>query len=351
MQPQRRPLQRLYPTQDWAASIEPLSFTMSPVEKHGRRIVRLGVAEGYLKKMIFRFVVLSLSLGCLPCIGAGCVFAEDQASAVQLVRETVANEVGTENVNGLKHMFRDRKNTPQGSQTRIYVETRDGMAGMTVANNDKPLTPQQMEEEKGRLAGLVDNPEQLKRKMREQKEDGDRSLRIVKALPDAFLFEYDGTVAGSAVIGHVGVNLVRLKFHPNPSYHPPTHVEQVLLGMNGVILIDPVEHRIARIDGTLFQPVGFGWGILGRLDKGGHFLVEQADVGDNSWELSHMSLTFTGKVLLFKNISIKSDEVFSNFRRVPNDTTFAQGVQLLETESARFTHGGAETADAKRASE
>lgn len=280
------------------------------------------------------------------------VFAEEPSiSPVDLVRATVKNEVAAGNINGMKHIFRDRKKTPQGSQTRIYVETREGMAGMTVAYNDKPLNAQQMQDEKGRLAGLAGNPEQLKRKMREQKEDGDRSLRIVKALPDAFLFQYEGTVPGSAAIGREGVNLVRLKFRPNPSYRPPSHVEQVLLGMNGIILIDPVERRIAEIDGTLFQPVGFGWGILGRLDKGGHFLVEQADVGDNSWELSHMSLTFTGKVLLFKTIAINSDEVFSNFRRVPNDTTFAQGVQLLETESTRFAQGGSETADAKSTSE
>lgn len=302
--------------------------------------------------MIFRIVFVSSLLGWLAGVGGVSLSAGQQPlSPIQLVHETVANEVAAGDVNGLKHIFRDRKKTPQGSQTRIYVETRDGMAGMTVAYNDRPLTAQQMQDEKGRLAGLVGNPEQLKRKMHEQKEDSDRSLRIMKALPDAFLFDYEGTVPGAAAIGRKGVHLVRLKFRPNPSYRPPTHVEQVLVGMNGMILIDPVQHRIAEIDGTLFQPVGFGWGILGRLDKGGHFLVDQADVGDNCWELSHMSLAFTGKILLFKNISIKSDEVFSNFRRVPNDTTFAQGVKLLETESTRFSQGGSETADAKSTSE
>ena len=52
----------------------------------------------------------------------------------------------------------------------------------------------------------------------------------------------------------------------------------------GVILIDPTECRIAKIDGTLFKEVSFGWGILGHLDKGGHFLVEQRDVGDDYLE-------------------------------------------------------------------
>jgi len=106
--------------------------------------------------------------------------------------------------------------------------------------------------------------------------------------------------------------------------------------MEGFLLIDPVSRRIARIDGTLFKEVGFGWGILGHLDKGGHFLVEQSDVGDGSWEVSRMSLSFTGKILIFKSIAIKSEEVFSGFRRVPADTTFAQGVDLLKAEEAKL---------------
>ncbi len=301
--------------------------------------------------MVPRIFVLSLLLAWLPAIGYVASLAEEPQTAIALVRATVANEMaaGNDDASGLKHMFRDRKNTPQGSQTRIYVETRDGMAGMTVAYNDRPLTPQQMQDEEGRLAGLVSNPEQLRRKQREQKEDADRTLRIMRAMPDAFLYEYDGTVPGLGTMGREGVSLVRLKFRPNPAYRPPSHVEQVLVGMSGVILIDPQLHRIAEIDGTLLQPVSFGWGILGHLDRGGHFLVNQTDVGDDCWELSRMSLTFTGKILLFKSIAIRSDEVFSNFRRVPNDTTFAQGVKLLETEAAKFARGGTEAEDAKRA--
>jgi hypothetical protein len=52
-------------------------------------------------------------------------------------------------------------------------------------------------------------------------------------------------------------------------------------------------------------------------------------------------------MLLFKNIAIKSDEIFSNFRRVPPDTTFAQGVEMLKAERAKLAQGGSETAKAE----
>ena len=269
--------------------------------------------------------------------------SQDSPASIELVRAAVANEVVAANDNSTKHMFRSRKQTPQGSQTRLYVETREAMAGMTIAYNDKPLTPEQTKGEQTRLAGLVGNPEQLSRKHTQEQESAERTLRIVKALPDAFLFDYDGEERGTADLGKDGARLVRLKFRPNPAYRPPSHVEDVLTGMQGFVLIDSEARRIARIDGTLFKEVSFGWGILGHLNKGGHFLVEQRDVGDGSWDISHMSLGFTGKILLFKSLAIKSDEVFSDFRRVPADTAFAQGVELLKAEEAKLAQASAES--------
>lgn len=247
----------------------------------------------------------------------------------------MANEVAASNDASIKHMFRSRKQTRAGSQTRLYVETRDAIAGMTIAHNDHPLNPQQLQDENARLDGLAQNPEQLTRKRSQEKADADRTLRIVKALPDAFLYQYDGTENSTAGIGKGGNSLVRLKFQPNPNYSPPSRVEEVLRGMQGFLLIDPASRRIAEIDGTLFKEVSFGWGFLGHLDKGGHFGVQQAELEDGSWEITRMQLSFTGKILLVKNLSIAFDEVLSNFRRVPADTSFAIGVQMLKAEEAK----------------
>ena len=49
--------------------------------------------------------------------------------------------------------------------------------------------------------------------------------------------------------------------------------------MAGEIWIDPVKLRVVRLEGHLQQDVDFGWGILGRLNKGGWIVIEQADVG------------------------------------------------------------------------
>jgi len=251
-----------------------------------------------------------------------------------LVRATIQNEVKASTTPTTHHMFVSLKETAHGSQTKLYCETKDAMAGMAVAYDGRPLTAQQRQAEEARLEELMNSPEELAKKRQREKDDAERVTRIVRAMPDAFLYEYAGTELGKPGVGNEGDELIRLNFRPNPKFVPPSRVEQVLSGMQGVLLIDANKRRIARIDGTLFKEVGFGWGILGHLDKGGHFLVEQGDVGDGSWDMRRIGLAFTGKILLFKHLDIRSTETYSDFRSVPTDLTFAQGVELLKKQEA-----------------
>src|ERR1700689_535009 len=260
----------------------------------------------------------------------------------ELVRAAVENEVAASNHPGSLHMFRSHKQTPKLSQTKLYVETADALAAMLVAINDQPLNPEQRLGETNHLAGLMNNPDQLRKKHAREKEDEQRTLQIVKALPNAFLYQYANSEKSdkSDAAPDEAAPQVKLTFAPNPAYSPPSRVEQVLAGMQGYLLINTKVHRIARIDGTLMREVSFGWGIIGRLDKGGHFLVEQADLGlgDGSWGITEISLNVTGKLLLFKGLNMASDEVLSDFRKMPENLTFAQGVEMLKTEQEKLAH-------------
>jgi len=268
--------------------------------------------------------------------------ANNDAAALppaQLVRRAVQNEMDANSEPHVRFMFMDRKKTAHLSETRLVVETREATAGMTVAHDDRPLTPQELEGEEARLENYIRNPEELNKKRKQEKEDAERTERILRALPDAFLYEPDGTERGSDTVGRAGDELVRLKFRPDPSYVPPTRVEQVLTGMSGHLLIDAQEDRVAEIDGTLQEEVGFGWGILGHLDRGGRFLVQQADVSNHHWEVTRMELSFTGKILFFKKLNIRSSDLFSDFHEVSSNLTFAQGVELLKRKIAQEQSG------------
>jgi hypothetical protein len=278
---------------------------------------------------------LVAALFCVTCAPRA-LAAGDSAKLplAEVVRRAVHHEISCNQGPGLHFMFKDEKKTAQLSQTKLMVETNDATAGLLVMQNGHPLTSQQRRDEEARLAAYVQSPQELRKKKKQEKEDAEHTERILAALPDAFLYELDGTEQSREGLGGPGDELLRLKFRPNPNYDPPSHVEQVLTGMRGDLLIDTAQDRIAEINGTLLKEVAFGWGILGHLDPGGRFVVQQSDVGNHQWEVTHMELSFTGKILFVKKLAIHSNDTFSNFQSVPSNLTFAQGVQLLEKEAA-----------------
>jgi hypothetical protein len=321
---------------DFIAKIVPMGSNPffvgdEPRREHRARIRLRGAAP---------LVVVAAVLGAISfvveSVAAGPLSPVDTTSAAELVRQAVTNQIAAAEDSSVRHQFRALRKNGRGSQTKLYVETRDAIAGMVIAYDDRPVTDAELASQEAHLQGLLDHPEQLRRKHAQEKEDADRTLRILRAIPDAYLFEYAGTETATADYGKAGDELVRLKFRPNPNYTAPSRVEQAMGAAEGTVLIDAVSQRLARIDGALFKDATYGWGFLGRVDKGGHFVVEQADLGDGSWGITRMDLKFTGKILVVRNFGIVSNELFSDFHRVSPDMTFAQGVELLKEEHTKI---------------
>jgi hypothetical protein len=120
-----------------------------------------------------------------------------------------------------------------------------------------------------------------------------------------------------------------LAFKPNPDFTPPDREAEVYHGMAGELWIDKDEERMVKLDAHLIADVNFGWGILGRLDKGGSILVEQANVGEHHWETTHMKLSLTGKALIFKTLNFQTTEDASHFEPVPPEMGYQNAIKML----------------------
>jgi len=242
----------------------------------------------------------------------------------QLVRRAARNEVKADE--GIQHyfMYRDHVDYKTHSVTKEVMETPQGGLSLTVAINGQPLTPDQRAKENQQLEKFANDPEARRKKKQANREEDQREQLMLTSLPDAFLYTYAGTEQGPN-----GNELVHLTFKPNPNFNPPNHETRVYQGMQGDMIIDPKAMRIAKIDGTLFKDVEFGWGILGRLYKGGKFIIEQRDVGNGRWETVRETLEFYGKILMIKPLTIYSTETATDFRPVPSNLTVAQALELL----------------------
>ena len=245
------------------------------------------------------------------------------ANPNDLVRKAVENELKPPSGDAAEfHSWKMRQVKPNRVTVKLYVETPDGLLARLLTVDDKPLSSEERTKEEDRINRLLD-PKQMQQKRKQQNEDESRTKRMVAALPDAFIYQYTGTEEKN---GHT---LVNLKFTPNPKFNPPSREALVYQGMEGTMIIDSTAMRMAKIDGTMVKDVSIGWGIIGHLDKGGQFIVEQAEVDKGDWEITKMRLNFTGKALIFKSIRIDETDTSTDFHRVPK-MTVAQALDFLK---------------------
>ena len=282
-------------------------------------------------------VFLAAMLAAAPAALGQAAQAEPTAPPQQLVRQAVDKQIH-DSQTGLYFICMERTQKPKGSETKRVIQTPSGTIGRLLAINDKPLTPEQRKQDDERLNQLLD-PGKMREKAKSQREDEQRTLKMLRAMPEAFIYKYAGTETTPQ-----GRHLVRLDFTPNPDYVPPSREVQVFQGMRGQVWIDTQATRIAKIDGTLFRDVNFGWGILGRLNKGGRFVVEQAQLANGYWDTVHMQLKFDGKVLMFKPLHIEENEHDWDFRPVPK-MDVQQALNILRSSGDQIGQG-ATSADA-----
>lgn len=249
------------------------------------------------------------------------------ASPTQLVRQAVANQMRD---SGTPYLYKLVNRKPDATETRQMVDVNGGVLGRLVTINGKPLTPEQRAKEDRRLQRLINDGSAWEDKKKSQAEDDARTRKMLNALPDAFLYQYAGT--GESPYGEI----VTLKFQPNPAFNPPSRETMVYRGMQGEMQIAVPADHIVKIEARLFRDVNFGWGILGHLDSGGQFVVEQAPVLNGDWQTTHMVLNFTGKALFFKTIKIRQDETASDFELAPRDLSLSQGLELLKKKEAEI---------------
>jgi hypothetical protein len=264
-----------------------------------------------------------LVLCLLALTPAGTAQPDQPIDPTALVRRAVQHRMdATRTHRPLRYLL--RKIGAQRDTTKDIIETSDGDVARLVAINGQPLDAQANQAELDRLHTLAGHPEiQEHRRQREQR-DADRASRLMRLLPDAFLYRYEGMA--SCAPGQC----YRLSFTPNPRFTPPDVEAEIFRGMAGEVWIDQAQERLTRLDAHLIANVDFGWGIIGKLDKGGTILLEQADIGGHDWELTTLKLNLTGRALLVKSLNIQIAEQASHFSLVPPGVDYRQAIELLQ---------------------
>jgi hypothetical protein len=267
--------------------------------------------------------------------------------ATAVVRRSVANRFAAD-ASHQPLRFALHKQDEHHNVTQEIVETPQGDVALLVAVNGGALSAVGREAERNRLDLLDQHPENQEHRRKREAADSARVDELLKLLPDAFLYRYVSTIpcsvtvppevpipgvaAAAAPAAQVPASdCYHMTFKPNPHFDPPNIEAKILRGMAGEIWIEKSNERLFRLTARLIDDVDFGWGIVGRLDKGGTVYLEQTEIGNKDWELTRMKLSLTGKALMVKPLSFRINEELGNFGSVPPGTDYHKAIQMLES--------------------
>jgi hypothetical protein len=286
-----------------------------------------------VQRLLPLLLLLACSADCLGQAASGIPTAMTPVQAQALVERAVAAEMRTAQDISHPMRYRLRKSSPRLTSVKEILETRDGAVARLLSIADRPLSAEDEEKEQTRLDGLLSDPGRQRHRKQSQDDDTGRALKVLRALPDAFLYQFAGTGWGPA--GKVE----KFTFKPNPQFNPPDLETQVLTAMAGEIWIDAAQSRVTRLEGHLQRDVDFGWGILGRLNRGGWIVIDQADVGGRQWRIVRFQMVMSGRVL-FKNKNFDTVEEQTQFAPLPAGLGYRQAIQMLRSGPGYAVPGG-----------
>ncbi len=244
------------------------------------------------------------------------------AQAQVLIDRALANELRSAQDIGHPMRYLLHKTTPRLTSTKEIIETRDGAVARLISLNDQPLSAADEQKEQARLDALLRDPGLQRHRKQAEDADTGRAFKVLRALPRAFLYTYAGTEEKPTG------RLQKFTFTPNPEFTPPDLETQALTAMSGAIWIDATSERVTRLEGQLQQDVDFGWGILGRLYKGGWIVIEQADVSGDQWRTVRFQMSMSGRVF-WKTRVFDTTEEETQFVPVPAGLSYAQAIAML----------------------
>ena len=207
------------------------------------------------------------------------------------------------------HVFREQ-----------VIETVDAPVRHLLAVDGYPPTSVQMKEENDRHRELLNNASRRHALQKQQDDDDKKMEELLRIIPEAFVFEDQGKEGQSE----------RIAFHPNPGFKPKTYEQRILHALDGIVVIDLHDKRIARLSGSLGTRVGFGYGLIGHVEQGGTTEITRVHLSPGVWKTSAEKIDIDGRFAILKTINKHQDESRTGFEPVAPGTTFAQALNEIE---------------------
>jgi hypothetical protein len=235
------------------------------------------------------------------------------------VHDAAYNEAHAHTADG-GWIYRVQKRVDGHMLTEDQVDTPHGPIYRVRAIDGKPLNAAQQSKEQQRETLLLHDPGLQAKAKKHYQEDEQQLQKLLLLLPRAYVFSEKSRSGDSEV----------LTFQPNPAFHPDGYEQRVMQALEGDLVINLRDKRIASMRGHIFRKVEFGFGILGRIDPGGTFDLGRDEIAPDLWKTTLIHIDVSGRFSFFATITKQEYEVRSDFHRVPENLSVEQAFHLLD---------------------
>lgn len=236
-------------------------------------------------------------------------------------------EIVQDNDHPVRYVYRriDRK----GDVTREVIESAQGSVARLIQRDGKPITAAEDTAERSRLNAILASPSDFLK--HEQRDSAGRTyaVQLIKMMPSATLYAY---APGQPQPPGATSRQVVIDFRPDPAFHPPTMVSELLTGIEGRAWIDARTGTMTRIEVNVVRPVNVGWGLIARVYPGGHAELEQALVDGKRWVFTHLDENINVREMMVRNVNEKATMSAWNHRLLPSPMSFQDAVHALLAE-------------------
>jgi hypothetical protein len=116
-------------------------------------------------------------------------------------------------------------------------------------------------------------------------------------LVDALLVAFDPKWLGREMRNGRDCDVIEVS--PDPRFQPHSIFEDALTHATAKVWVDHTADQLVRAEAQITSDVSVGGGILGKLYKGGTFVMEQTEVAPGVWLPTLYQYDFSGRRFLF----------------------------------------------------
>ncbi len=199
-------------------------------------------------------------------------------------------------------------------KTLRIVPTGTGTLRLVVEEKGQPVSAEmyrrQLRDVEQALVWALD-PAESKQKRRVEKFDKRNRERdeMVDAIRDAFIFTWQGRENSN------GRAVVRLLFEPKPDFKPRSRNTELFRHVRATVWIEEASAHLARIEAEIISDISVFGGVLGKIYRGGRFVLEQVQVAEGVWFPTRYEYNFSGRKFVF-GFELHEVTLASAYRRI-----------------------------------